>query len=119
MASSMVEQAEQEEERMLNEEEQEDGGHRHRRSHRGRRIEEGEAQEQEVMLSWPASSRINRAQEAGVVRLLLAKEKAPRREAENKEAEQQLLTMILETTKMQQASSRKVLEIQEETGNRK
>ena len=96
----------------------EDRGRRSRRSHKEKEIEEGEAQEQQLMLSWPA---INRAQEAGVVRLPLAKEKAPRGKAENKEAEQQLLTMILETMKMQQA--RKDLEIQtlwqEEKGNRK
>jgi hypothetical protein len=120
MASSKAEQVEQEEGgRMLEEEEKlEDRGHRSRRSHKERRIVEGEAQEQQLMLSWPV---INRAQEAGVVRLPLAKEKVPRGKVEDKEVEQQLLTMILETMKMQQA--RKVLESQtrwqEEKGNRK
>ena len=104
--------------RILKEKELEDRGHRTRWSHKEKEIEEGEAQEQQLMLSWPA---INRAQEAGAVRLPLAKEKAPPRKAENKEAEQQLLTMIPETMRMQQA--RKDLEIQklwrEEKGNRK
>lgn len=126
MASSKAEQAEQGEGgRMLEEEEElEDRGHRSRRSHQERRIVAGDAQEQQLMLSWPV---INRAQEAGVVRLPPAKGKAPRGKVKDKEAEQQLLTMILETMKRQQA--RKVLEIimynnnqtrwQEEKGNRK
>ena len=86
MASSKADQVEQADGRMLQEEEElEDRGHRSRQSNKERRIGEGEVQEQLVMLSWPV---INNAQEAGVVQLPLAKDKAPRRKAEDKELEQ-------------------------------